>query len=179
MKRKQRIGRADNAVYCFIVKDDTKEHYVRLLGQIYRKNVRVKNCRELNGGSVFREADNIISKHSDYYSGYVIWLDRAMHKTALSDRESDAKNSLETRSDVEVYFSHPCFENWLLAHFRKTMSENAKPDSCGKELKKYIPEYEKKCTLQIFSDYIDEKQIRRAMLSYPEIGEFLKKYFMR
>ena len=174
MSRKQRPGRPANAVCCFIVKSHSKADYVRFLAQAFRKDVRVKTCDDEVGGSVLEKAKDIVSKHADYYSEYVVWLDKEEY---LPHRDKPLENGFESgKEKVGVYVVLPCFENWLLAHFRKSMPKDAKPDSCEKELRKHIPEYEIG-GFHALGEFIDKKGIRQAAANHPEIGKMIRIYF--
>lgn len=164
-RKKRNTSRQSNRNICFIVEGCTEENYIKLLRLLYKKGAAIKNC---NGGSakkVLEEAKKIIRKHSDDYKGYVIWFDRDTYNES-TDR--NLLSSLKSNNLVEIYISNPCIENWLLAHFQKTNRNESKCDRCLKDLRKYIPKYDKNdCNL--LKRFITLERISVAMSNYSSL----------
>ena len=171
MGRKQRRKRQSKKVYLFIVGGSTEENYINLLKRTYRKDAKVNNCEGGNARGVLKEARKLVVKHRDDYSGYVVWFDSDRYFPSL---DSNLKNCLESKNNVEVYMSEPCVENWLLAHFQPITTKHADYSFYEKALQKYIPNYRKSDSLD---RYIDKAKIQTAIINYPEIGEIPRKYF--
>ncbi|MEN8216610.1 MAG: RloB domain-containing protein [Pseudomonadota bacterium] len=108
---------------------------------------------------VLEEAKRLIAKHGDGYLGYIILFD----KDTYFPQDSNLKNSLQSKNNVEIYMSEPCIEHWLLAHFQSiNLSQENKCKFYEKQLKKYI----------------NQENVEHAINCYPDIGEIPKAYFV-
>lgn len=175
MARKKRVARQSKKVFLFIVEGCTEKNYLGLLKLLYRRGASIENCGGGGARSVLRQAKKLIRRHRDYYSGYVILFDRDTYNPA---KDRNLRDSLESRENVEIYISQPCFENWLIAHFQAKLADTVSCNACAEELKKYIPNYSKNdCPL--LNKYIDEVKIEIAMENYPHMGEVPQKYFVQ
>jgi len=173
MGRKKPKIRKSKKVFLFIVEGCTEENYINCLKRIYRKDAQINNCKGGSAKAVMNEAKKLVLKHQDEYSGYVIWFDR---DTFFPAKDSNMKNSLESKNSVEIYISNPCVENWLLAHFRSIMPAAAICINCERELRNYIPGYHKN-DCQMLYKHINKKKIEIATKNYPEIGAIPNLYF--
>ena len=166
-KRKSRPVKKSKKIYYFIVEGYTEENYIKLLKQTYKKDAQIKNCHGGSAKKVLLEAKKIVKKNSDDYLGYVIWFDKDTYNLSS---DHNLKKPLESRSDVSIYISSPCVENWLLAHFESVNLNLSSCKICEQKLKQYIPNYEKN-DCYLLTKYIQREQIERAITNYPEIGE--------
>jgi len=175
MARKSRssIKRPIKEVFCFIVEGFTEKNYIGRLKGLYRKSGKIENCEGGSAGGVLEKAEKCIERNRDKFSGYIIWFDS--DKYSPSD-DSNLKNQLEARKNVEIYISKPCIENWLLAHFQTISIYQDKCESCIKDLKIYIPNYKKNDCL-LLEKYITQENIEIAIKNYPIIGQIPEKYF--
>ncbi len=173
MTRKDKPKRLSQPVYCFIVEGDTEENYITLLKSLYRKSGKIDNRGGGSAKKVMETAQKIIERDGDYYSGYVIWFDTENDEKI---KYNNLKKNLKRRSNVEIYISEPCVENWLLAHFEKIRSKDKPVIFYKKELQRYIPNYDK-ADYHLLARYIHQAEVDTAIANYPEIGNLPKKYF--
>ena len=174
MARKKTIKRKSKQVFLFIVEGCTETNYINLLKRLYKKNAVINNCKGGSAKSVMKEAEKIVEKHGDYYTGYIVWFD---FDTFISSQDHNIKTSLESKNNVSIFINKPCVENWLLSHFTSKMSCNSKCSDCVKQLFSFIPNYDKNDCRKL-NKYIDKKNIENAIDNYPDIGQIPKKYFL-
>ena len=96
------------------------------------------------------------------------------------DRSSDAnlKSSIAAKSNVYIYMSQPCVENWILAHFQPINLSEAQCQVCENKIKqKHISNYRKN-DCNMLKKYIDKQKVKRAIAHYPEIGEIPQQFFL-
>ncbi|MEW5986119.1 MAG: RloB family protein [Chloroflexota bacterium] len=174
MARKQRAKRQSKKVFLFIVEGSTEENYLSCLKRLFRRDAEIENCRGGNARGVMMKARQLISKHDDYFAGYVVWFDRDRYS---SERDADLKHSIEAKPHAEIVLSEPCIENWLLAHFQPTLDRfSSECSQCGEALRRYVPDYVKN-DLDILKKFIDLDRVSAAIIHYPEVGRIPQHYF--
>ncbi|ETR73630.1 MAG: hypothetical protein OMM_00806 [Candidatus Magnetoglobus multicellularis str. Araruama] len=174
MARKKAIKRKSKQVYLFIVEGCTETNYLKLLKRLYKKNADINNCKGGSARSVMKEAEKLIKKNGDYYTGYIVWFDA---DTFISSQDHNLKMSLESKNNVTIFISKPCIENWLLSHFASKMPFNRKCADCVKQLLIFIPNYDKN-DCRMLNRYFDRKRIEDAIINYPDTGQIPYKYFL-
>ncbi|CAN2047447.1 RloB domain-containing protein [Candidatus Magnetomoraceae bacterium gMMP-1] len=173
MSRKKPKKRLSKKVFLFIVEGCTEENYIKCLKRLYKKSGKTFNCKGGSAKAVMNKAKKLRLKHGDDYTGYVVWFDK---DTYLPSQDSNLKNSLESKDNLEIYISNPCIENWLLAHFQYKLAKTNNCNTCKKKLQKYIPDYCKNDCL-LLNEYITKKNIKSAIQNYPDIGKLASTYF--
>lgn len=173
-RKKNTKKRRSHKVYLFVVEGCTEENYIKRMKKIYKKAADIANC---NGGSarnVMYEAEKLYDKNSDYYSKYIVWFD---DDTYDHSRDNNLKEKLNAKNNLTIYYSKPCIENWILAHFQKiNLMNDQKCNECIKKLFSYIPNYEKNdCNL--LDRYIDYDKVQNAIANYPKLGKIIGDYF--
>jgi len=176
-RRQRKARRSQPKIYLFLVEGCTEENYIHILNKLYKEHRQDKaktyNCKGGKAKGVLLKAKRLIDKYKDEYLGYIVWFDSDEY---FPSSDSNLKNSLEARKNVEIYISEPCIENWLLAHFQTISIYQDKCESCIKDLKIYISNYEKNdCPL--LENCINQKNIETAIKNYPIIGQIPEKYF--
>jgi len=174
MAREKRPQRKSIRPYYFIVEGYTEENYLKLLKQLSKKSVIIKNCRGGSANNVMQEAKEIINKvNPDDYSGYIIWFDQ---DTYFVSSDSNLKKSLESKNNVKIYISQPCIENWVLAHFQSVNLDETECRNCHQKLLKHIPNYHKN-RFDLLQQVITHKGIQTAIANYAELGQIYTEYF--
>lgn len=64
-------------------------------------------------------------------------------KTALQEFKEYVEDFKKNAENVVVIINNPCFEYWLLLHYETTAKYYASYDDLEKQLKKYLPDYDK------------------------------------
>jgi hypothetical protein len=176
-KREKPKKRQSNQVYCFIVEGYTEENYIKLLKKLYRKSGEIKNCKGGSARNVLEEAEKIIAKEGDNFTGYIVWFDGDRYQPK---EDLELKNQVlaykNGQFEVYVYTSQPCIENWLLAHFEPANLSIQNCSDCENKLKTHIPKYEKNNCVQL-ERFIILENIPIAIANYPKIGEIPQKFF--
>jgi len=174
MARKKAVKRKSKQVYLFIVEGCTETNYLKLLKRLYRKNAVINNCKGGNARSVMKEAEKLVEKHGDYYTGYIVWFDS---DTFFQSQDHNLKTHLASKNNVAIFISKPCVENWLLSHFSSRMASDRKCSDCEKKLLSFIPNYDKNDCAMLYK-CIDRKCIETAVDNYPDIGQIPRRYFI-
>lgn len=79
-------------------------------------------------------------------------------------------------NQLELAASNPCFERWLLLHFRESPGDQHR-DDVRKMLKKFLPGYDKHIDFELVADRVDQavRRARRLDQEARRMGEpFLK-----
>ncbi len=161
MRKKLLKQKQFKKAYCFLVEGKTEEHYINLLKKIYEKVVRVECCNGGGANGVLKYSKKYVADNKGLFSDFIILYDedtRARNIKIVEKREKEL-DSLKY-SEVKRIVFNPCFEQWILWHFKKK-----KENTCEKVtsvLKKYIPDYQKNDFEQI-EKYIDKEKIQEVL----------------
>ena len=85
------------------------------------------------------------------------------------EKAKTIRELMEKNKDVDFIISNPCFEIWFLMHFVYSTKSFIDGKALIKELKKYIPDYEKNADVAEILSYKTETAIKNA--------EKLEQYF--
>jgi len=119
---------------------------------IFASSNNTDPCGIINAAAKEARKQEISNKYGDF-SAAVFDMDLDLNKKSNIDNTIN----LSKKKNVELYSSNPCFELWYLLHF----VYSTKSYSCNlevvKELKKYIPNYEKnRCNFNVLYPLIYE-----------------------
>ncbi len=139
--------------YAIIVDGNTEVWYFTMMKrqEYFAKNIAIKP--ELPKKKKLADQFEFVKKEARDYDK-VFWLldldviiketaeQLAGKKTALEEIASYIK-TLNKYKNVEILFNTPCLEFWYLLHFKNTSTYYPLCSAAQKELKKFLPTYEK------------------------------------
>lgn len=166
MARKIKKGKIDKTVYAVVGEGETEQFYFRELKQANSLMQAVDIKPELPNGKGNSSIYHIEKKAQELLGmGYdkvycIIDMDIERDNTLKQKYRNFKKQFMRKYSDRVVFIENkPCLEYWFYLHFR-TGGNFPDCSSTIKQLKKYIPNYEKAKTIR--KDYKDYLQAKEA-----------------
>lgn len=151
--------------------EKTEPHYFEALkSELGLGNANIRICGKECGSapqSVVEYALTEFKKNPIYHSIFCVF-DKDRHPTYEAAVDRVRSKRLPGKSKIEAITSVPCFEFWLMLHFEDTarpysaVGGNSAGDQMVRDLKKYMPDYEK-------------GQGDAFALTYPMVGEAIKR----
>lgn len=110
-------------------------------------NIQVLDIRQTTPDSLFKKAKEFYKrsqKESNPFDRVYCVFDKDGH-TKYKDTKNTIKNIKKPKNVYYYAFSEPCFEFWLLLHFKKTDKPFVSFDELSKDtdFRKYFPNYNK------------------------------------
>jgi len=140
--------------YAVFVEGECEFWYIQML----KRNERVSNIKLEpiipQKKKLSEQYDSVVALSKDYDK--VFWIvdfdviiketkeTKKGAKTALQEFKEYVKDIEKHNENIVVIINNPCFEYWLLLHYETTNKYYASYDDLEKQLKKYLPDYEKK-----------------------------------
>ncbi|MCF6300553.1 MAG: RloB family protein [Proteobacteria bacterium] len=112
--------------------------------EINTANVTVKGNCGSSPKCVYQHAENLDENEVDPYDRVYCVIDKDTHESY-----EDTRIKIENKQNFYLANSVPCFEYWILLHFKQTTrpysakSNSSIANEVFKDLKKYIPSYKK------------------------------------
>jgi hypothetical protein len=152
-KTRQNFNRVPQKVILIVCEGEVEkayfEEFVKHLG-LNPASIDVKAKKE-TGGNDPRTILNYAKKAYEEFGGYdeiFCVFDKDDH-SHYDEVRKEIKKLREGLVPIHAIISNPCFEYWLLLHFKCSSAQfpstqtKTKAENCIKELKKYLPEYKK------------------------------------
>lgn len=141
----RRIGkRPTNTLWIFCEGEKTEINYfnkLKVAERISRMNIKVKSSDKVTDATgILNYAVSFLENKNDFQKGDLIYC--------VFDRDSNTEQNLQKaekiakENNIQITFSNPCFEYWLLCHFEYFQS-SCEPNDLNNKLKEKLGEYKK------------------------------------
>ena len=147
---KKRIGKK---IYAIIVDGETEVWYFQMMKR-HESLLNIDIRPELPKKKKLADQYNSVIENKNLGYDKIIWLldmDTILKEDKQTKKGQQSKlqelkryiKKLKKYSQVEVLVNTPCLEFWHLLHFKETSKYYAQCESAAKELRQYLPNYEK------------------------------------
>ncbi len=152
-RKKKHRNRIEKKIYAIIVDGETEVWYFQMMKR-HEPLLNIDIRPELPKKKKLGDQYNSVMENKNLGYDKVIWLldmdtilkeDKQTKKGQQSKLQELKKyiKRLKKYPQVEVLVNVPCLEFWHLLHFKETSKYYSQCESATKELKKYLPTYEK------------------------------------
>lgn len=151
-RRTKHIPFKSKPVYAIVVDGDCESWYMNMLKR-NEKSIRVDIKPEIPQRKKLKTQYERVKELAEQYD-HVIWIidfdvvnsqtltSRKSAKSPLKEFEEYC-TGLQKIKNISVIVNAPCLEYWFLLHFERTSRYYNKCEGAVKQLKKYLPDYEK------------------------------------
>ncbi|MCM1985533.1 RloB family protein [Methanococcoides seepicolus] len=112
--------RSITQMWIFCEGEKTEIHYFEHMRSDLRINklkIKVKSSDDQDALSVIKYALDVLKHSRDYVPGDLIFC--VFDRDENSSKELSQAKKLASAEDIQIIFSNPCFEFWILSHFER------------------------------------------------------------
>ena len=152
-RRKTKISKPKTDTFAIVVDGNTEVWYFQMLKR-NEKDLIINIEPKLPQRKKLRDLYQRVTEFTEYYTKvfWIIDLDVIIKEAKETKTGSESKiqelkkylSEIENNYDnVITILNNPCLEFWFLLHFKQTTKYFPKCQNAERELKKYLPDYEK------------------------------------
>ncbi|MCI9667379.1 MAG: RloB domain-containing protein [Angelakisella sp.] len=141
-ERRQRQQRLKNPCFFLVTEGDSEE--------IYFKHFSSRQCRVKLFVAPSGDPKGLVMMAKSLIQNGAIDVDPDQDELwCVFDRDDNSQSAINEAIEIakensfKIAFSNPCFEIWLLWHFKETFSHRENSQSLPKELEPFLGEYKK------------------------------------
>ena len=181
--KRKKPGRDPKALVLIVCEGKKSEpnYFKALRDDLHLTTTSVRVVESKQGSApvnVVNYAKTLIAKEEVDYDRVFCVFDKDNHSTFNSAQKSLTNFSQRSRSKIKAIISVPCFELWLLLHFKYTTKQYCQgsmgPSACSRviqDLEKFISNYEK-ASSEIYARTKDK--LDTAVKNAQKLREFQK-----